>query len=63
METKVTINIQDIIETLAVSYETMTHDQFREVLTTVKVIVNDDATWEQIISAVKAKVAKYLGVK
>lgn len=58
METTVIINIQNIIETLAVSYETTTEDQFREVLTTVKIIVNDDATWKQIISAVKAKVSK-----
>ena len=58
MKTTITINIQNIIEILAVSYETTTEDQFREVLTTVKLIVNDDATWKQIISAVKAKVNK-----
>lgn len=55
---ELTFKIQDIVETLAVSYETTTENEFREILTTFKVLIHDKDTWRTIIYALKEKLGK-----
>ena len=52
---ELTFKLQDIVETLAISYEEATENEYKEILLAFKVLIDNKDTWRTLIYALKER--------